>query len=197
MWIQPSSARWSVALLSTLLASFAISARAQTPESQPISLESEVVAVRAENGAIRDQLRKLEEQQQLLLQVVGRLQQQLDGRSPTDTPPSSPLPQTQATASAIPAPPGETAETTSNPSPAAQPASTSGQPESFLAPQTNADRYRDGMVIWETPEDAKVPFLLKFNINTQLRYLNTIDTFGSFTDHLGVTHDVHLRRLRF
>ena len=30
------------------------------------------------------------------------------------------------------------------------------------------------MVIWETPADAKVPFLLKFNINTQFRYLNTL-----------------------
>jgi hypothetical protein len=49
------------------------------------------------------------------------------------------------------------------------------------------------MVIWETPADAKVPFLLKFNINTQLRYLNTQDSDTTFTDHLGVEHDVHTR----
>src|SRR5579859_4348333 len=30
------------------------------------------------------------------------------------------------------------------------------------------DHYQDGIVIWENPEDAKVPFLLKFNNNTQL-----------------------------
>jgi hypothetical protein len=60
------------------------------------------------------------------------------------------------------------------------------------APQAN-DRYRDGIIIWETPPDVDVPFLLKFNINTQLRYLNTQDTDGSFTDHLGVTRDVHSR----
>jgi hypothetical protein len=60
------------------------------------------------------------------------------------------------------------------------------------APQAN-DRYRDGMVIWETPPDADVPFLLKFNINTQLRYLNTQSSDGSFTDHLGVTRDVPSR----
>ncbi len=42
-----------------------------------------------------------------------------------------------------------------------------------------------GIVIWETPEDAKVPFLLKFNINTQFRYLNTLDSVPTFTDHLG------------
>ena len=61
------------------------------------------------------------------------------------------------------------------------------------APQTLADRYRDGMVIWETPADAKVPFLLKFNINTQLRYLNTTNSDDTFVDHLGVSHEVHTR----
>ena len=59
--------------------------------------------------------------------------------------------------------------------------------------QPNTDRYKDGMVIWETPADAKIPFLLKFNINTQIRYLNTQDTEDTFTDHLGVAHDVHSR----
>jgi len=67
------------------------------------------------------------------------------------------------------------------------------QASNAAAPQTNNDRYRDGMIIWETPEDAQVPFLLKFNINTQLRYLNTLDSEETFTDHLGVTRDVHRR----
>ena len=52
---------------------------------------------------------------------------------------------------------------------------------------------RDGIVIWETPEDAKVPFLLKFNINTQLRYLNTQYSDETYTDHLGVTREVNKR----
>ena len=60
-------------------------------------------------------------------------------------------------------------------------------------PPAGNDRYRDGMVIWETPADASVPFLLKFNINTQLRYLNTQSSDDTFTDHLGVTRDVHTR----
>jgi hypothetical protein len=60
-------------------------------------------------------------------------------------------------------------------------------------PQTNDDRYRDGMIIWETSADARVPFLLKFNINTQLRYLNTQDSDETFIDHLGVTREVHTR----
>jgi hypothetical protein len=61
------------------------------------------------------------------------------------------------------------------------------------APPASNDRYRDGIVIWETPADADVPFLLKFNINTQLRYLNTQSSDETFTDHLGVSHDVHTR----
>jgi hypothetical protein len=59
--------------------------------------------------------------------------------------------------------------------------------------QTSADRYRDGIVIWETSEGARVPFLLNFNINTQLRYLNTLSSEETYTDHLGVTRDVHRR----
>ena len=61
------------------------------------------------------------------------------------------------------------------------------------APQTSNDRYRDGIVIWETPADADVPFLLKFNVNTQIRYLNTLDSDETYTDHLGVGREVHTR----
>jgi hypothetical protein len=81
-------------------------------------------------------------------------------------------------------------------SPATQPASTvaaAAQSASAAAPQPTNERYKDGIVIWETPADAKVPFLLKFNINTQIRYLNTLDSDGTFTDHLGVERDVHAR----
>jgi hypothetical protein len=81
----------------------------------------------------------------------------------------------------------------SEPKPGSAENSPSAQPSSGAAPQTNNDRYRDGIVIWETPADAKVPFLLKFNINTQLRYLNTQDSDTTFTDHLGVGREVHTR----
>src|SRR3954467_15996382 len=70
--------------------------------------------------------------------------------------------------------------------------SAAAQPPAATASPLN-DRYRDGMVIWETPSDAGVPFLLKFNINTQLRYLNTQDSDDTFTDHLGGAHEVHTR----
>jgi hypothetical protein len=69
----------------------------------------------------------------------------------------------------------------------------SGQPAAGTPAPASNDRYRDGIVIWETPPDASVPFLLKFNINTQLRYLNTQGSETTFTDHLGVMHDVHSR----
>ena len=86
------------------------------------------------------------------------------------------------------------ANAASNTPPAAtDPASASGRSAPVAAPQTNTDRYRDGIVIWETPADAAVPFLLKFNINTQLRYLNTQDSDLTFTDHLGVEREVHTR----
>ncbi len=49
------------------------------------------------------------------------------------------------------------------------------------------------MIIWQTPDDAEVPFLLKFNDNTQLRYLNTLSSDETFTDHLGVVREVHRR----
>jgi hypothetical protein len=76
---------------------------------------------------------------------------------------------------------------------AADPPEPSGQQAAAPAPPANQERYRDGMVIWETPADDKVPFLLKFNINTQLRYLNTQNSDESYTDHLGVVRDVHTR----
>jgi hypothetical protein len=69
----------------------------------------------------------------------------------------------------------------------------SGQTATAAAPQTKQERYRDGMIIWETDADARVPFLLKFNINTQFRYLNTTNSKQTFTDHLGVIHEVHRR----
>jgi hypothetical protein len=78
------------------------------------------------------------------------------------------------------------------PPPATDSGGTSGQAASTAAPKAN-DRYRDGMVIWEEPADASVPFLLKFNINTQLRYLNSQNSEETFTDHLGVTRDVNTR----
>jgi hypothetical protein len=59
--------------------------------------------------------------------------------------------------------------------------------------QPKGGSYEDGILIWQTAEDAEIPFLLRFNNNTQVRYLNTLDSESTFTDHLGVVRDVHKR----
>jgi hypothetical protein len=66
-------------------------------------------------------------------------------------------------------------------------------PAQVQAEPKKQDRYRDGMVIWEAADDEKVPFLLKLNLNTQFRYLNTLSSDATFTDHLGTVRDVHTR----
>ena len=91
---------------------------------------------------------------------------------------------TSAFAQSDPAPPA---------SPVADSVPASVQTASAASAQTNDERYRDGIIIWETPENAQVTFLLKFNINTQLRYLSTLDSTETYTDHLGVTREVHRR----
>jgi hypothetical protein len=78
-------------------------------------------------------------------------------------------------------------------SPQAGPAAAGPSTQASGTPPQSSDRYRDGIVIWETPAGADVPFLLNFNINTQLRYLNTQSSDEQFTDHLGVVRDVHTR----
>src|SRR5712675_2449011 len=78
-------------------------------------LESDVAAVKAENAAVREQLRKMEEQQKALLELVERLQQRLDGVTTADVsrtalPPGtspgadSPVPSTAALGASVPSP---------------------------------------------------------------------------------------------
>jgi hypothetical protein len=234
MRFQASSRRCPVVLASVAL--ITASARAQTGQ------ESENVQLRAENAAIREQLRKLEEQQKALFNLVDELRQRLDGQTAVNArgspPPTSvPVPPAQATLQspqsaatiigqngplyndAIQLEKSTAPDDARNVSTAGKPivlstttdassskadtalndpavtdsASTTPPPASVTTPQTDDDRYRDGMVIWQTQEDAKVPFLLKFNVNTQIRYLNTLDSLTSFTDHLGNVYPVHLR----
>ena len=162
----------------------------ETPQSEPGSLEKEVMEMRTENGAIREQLRKLEEQQKAMLQLMNELQRKLDGGPAAIAQQSPPAPQ--------PAPPAQAVAPPQPAAPTAQPAALDTPPTitdsaSTTLPPASGGVYKDGIVIWETREDAKVPFLLKFNDNTQFRYLNTLDGQTTFTDHLGVVHDVHLR----
>jgi len=151
-------------------------------------LQSEVETMKAENAAVRELLRRMEEQQRALLEQVDRLQRRLDGGTATiastDGQPIAPL-----TTADAPKPAANAASNT--PQPEIDSASSSAQPAA--APQANDDRYREGIIIWQTSKDAKVPFLLRFNNNTQLRYLNTLSSDETFTDHLGVVREVNKR----
>ncbi len=157
------------------------SAAAEKPRRE--DLKDEIDAVKAENAAVRELLRKMEEQQKTLLEQVDRLQRRLDGNTATDVsiagkPGAAP---TSADATALLA------------KALNLPATTPVQPVTAAAPQANPERYGQGIVIWQTPDDAKVPFLLNFNVNTQLRYLNTLNSDDTFTDHLGVVREVQKR----
>jgi hypothetical protein len=143
----------------------------------PTDVEIDLAAVKAENAAVRELLRKMEEQQKALLEQVDRLQRRLDGPTTADAQPTA-QPLLPANNAADPTTAVNIPE----------------QPAVVPVKQAKDDpRYRDGIVIWETDNDAKIPFLLKFNNNTQFRYLNTTSSNDTFTDHLGVVHDVHKR----
>jgi hypothetical protein len=148
-----------VALAVASIIASATPALGQGSGSPPSDLEKEVSAVKAENVALREQVRRIEEQQRALLDLVNQLQRRLDGP--------------------------QTAEATSAGSASAEQAS--------VEKQDKEDHYQDGIIVWQNPEDTKVPFLLKFNNNTQIRYLNTLDSSGTFTDHLGGVREVHRR----
>jgi hypothetical protein len=146
--------------------------------SGPSDLESDIVNLKAENAAVRELLRKMEEQQRVLLEQVDRLQRRLDGPITTEARPVEPKTQPQA----ADAPVRETDADNAPPQPASSPAQ-----------RERGGFYDDGIVIWETSEDAKVPFQLKFTNTTQVRYLNTLSANDTFTDHLGVVREVHKR----
>ena len=158
-------------------------------DRKPKDLEGEIEAMKMENAAVRELLRKMEEQQKILLEQVLQLQRRLDGGTAPDVSTASQPTVPPATADA--SVPAATAALTT-PQPVTDSASTAVQSASVAAPQDD-DRYRDGMVIWESREGVKVPFLLKFNVNTQLRYLNTLSSPETFTDHLGTVREVHTR----
>jgi len=182
--------RFSAALIVASIALSATSARGQAPEPPPSTVDSELVQVRAENSAIREELRRLEEQQKTVLQMIEELQRRLDGGTATDVSiAGKPIgPRTTADASL----PGASAAL-NNPPAVTNAANTSVKLAAASARQTNDERYQDGIVIWKTSNEAKVPLLLKLNNNTQIRYLNTLSSNDTFTDHLGNVREVHLR----
>ena len=158
------------------------------PENKPAAdeprrtdLQSEVDGLKAENATVRELLQKMAEQQKALLEQVDRLQRRLDGGNPQPSAPASGSAQLADTAVPV----------TNSANAPAQPANAE-KTTAQIKPEKE-DRYQDGITIYQNPDDAKVPFLLKFNINSQIRYLNTTNSPETFTDHLGVVRDVHVR----
>jgi hypothetical protein len=201
----------SVALALASVAVFATSASGQPPAATPnstaaaapgpgsgatrveapttLGLQREIEAVKAENAAFRELLRRMDEQQKLLLEQVDRLQRRLFGDAATDVASAG-----QAAVPLLVADAAVPAAAAALATPTLVTSAGRAAIQSAAAPAAQDDeRYRDGMVIWESREGAKVPFLLKFNVNTQLRYLNTMASPETFTDHLGTVRDVHTR----
>ena len=161
-------------------------------ETKKGDLQSEIDAVKAENAAVREQLRKMAEQQKALLEQVERLQKRLDGAAAVaDTP--TDLKQPDATQTATTQVPSKDTADTSVPSKDTKGFRKSSLPVQVAKLLTDDERYQDGIIIWKTSDDAKVPFMLRFNNNTQIRYLNTLSSDKTFTDHLGNVREVNRR----
>jgi hypothetical protein len=164
--------------------------KAASAEPRPKDPQSEIDALKAENAEVRKLLRNAEEQQKILLEQIDRLQRRVDGVTATigsiGGQPMAPPKMTDASLRV-------TNAVSNDPPLVTDPNTGSVTPASLPAPQKDDDRYRDGVVIRQTPDNASVPFLLKFNVSTQLRYLNTLNSNETFTDHLGNVREVHKR----
>ncbi len=153
-------------------------------EPRRTDLQTEVDSLKAENAAVRELLQKMAEQQKALLEKVDRLQLRLDGATAGNAPAIGPAQRSTPLANTT--------------DPLVNAANAPAQPENAvnisaqIKPEKE-DRYQDGIVIYQNSDDAKVPFLLKFNINSQIRYLNTVNSPTTFTDHLGNVREVHTR----
>jgi hypothetical protein len=151
-------------------------------EPQPNDLQTEVTILKNENATIRELLLKMEQQQKTLLEQVDRLQRRLDGAAVADVQPIGSSEGAPIVAAAV-APPITQGRSDD----------ASAQSASSTVEDSKGGFYNDGMILWQTSDDARIPFLLKFTNNTQVRYLNTLSSNDTFTDHLGVVREVHKR----
>jgi len=181
MWIRSTCCRRQGAMVLAFAWLLATPAFGQTPESAPGTLESQVESVKAENVALREQLRKIEEQQRVLMELVRLSQPSPDGSTTPDgaQPVQPPGPGGTETALPVPVDAGSVP-----PQPIPQ-----TQPMDHLDP-----RYNDGFVIVNTSDTSRFPFQLRLTDTTQFRYLNTtLIENETFTDHLGVVRPVAKR----
>lgn len=147
-------------------------------EPRPNEVLNELSALKADNAAFREVLRKMEEQQKALLEQVDRLTKRLDATTA----------EAQVNAPALSPTPND-----ANAAVATNSDNASTEPPRVQDDQPKGGFYNDGIILWQTSDDAKVPFLLRFTNNTQVRYLNTLSSNDTFTDHLGVVREVHKR----
>ena len=198
MLMRPAHARLFVALVFVSGTVFAAPDFARSETTRPDStqkagtsvqgsrsdLEGEVQALKAENAVVRELLRRMEEQQKSLLESVDRLQRRYDGVTTAVAQPGTRSLIANASA------PMTTEEGVR--APATGTGSAPAPRDTAAVPDTE-DHYMDGIVIRQNPPNARVPFLLKLNNNTQIRYLNTTSSENTFTDHLGTVREVHTR----
>jgi hypothetical protein len=154
-------------------------------ETNPgVIADDSAAALLQENQSLRDQLGLLDAQQQETQRALEEMRQRLDASA--------------STLGAAPEYPDGLAPPMDPGVAYAYPAETVCPPEKSLVEclgtrYDNIEHYQDGIVIWQAPDDAQVPLLMKFNVNTQVRYLNTESSEDTFTDHLGVVREVQKR----
>jgi hypothetical protein len=149
-------------------------------EPKPNDTQSEVAAMKAKNAAIEELLRKMEEQQKAILEQIFRLQQRVDDMTPGQNRTVPPQVPTE--------PPNE--EEPKSKAGTSTPSSPAGAAMTVL---TDDEKYREGIVLVETRPNARIPFHLRFTNVSQFRYLNTLATHETFTDHLGNVREVPQR----
>ena len=157
-----------------------------TSDPRRNDLQDEVSTLKAENAAVRELLRRMDEQQKALMEQVDRLQRRLDGAATAEIQPNAqPQRSAEGADAMVPVTSSPTAPVTDAGSASTEPAATQEESKGGF--------YNDGIVLWQTSDDAKVPFLMRFTNTTQVRYLNTLSANDTFTDHLGVVREVHKR----
>src|SRR6266850_7915794 len=113
---------------------------AQEPRSN--DLNSDIEAVKAENVAVRELLRKMEEQQKALLEQVDRLQRRLDSPATANAQPAGQQQGSQVANAAVPL--------TNAANDPVQPANAGNvsAPQASGGKQEKEDRYQDGIIIY-------------------------------------------------
>jgi hypothetical protein len=89
MRLRRTSCRTPIAIVITFTAFFATSVFGQTPQPAPGTLEKQVEDVKAENAAVREQLKTMEEQQKEMAATIDSLQRGLGAPGPAVQPSQS------------------------------------------------------------------------------------------------------------